>query len=265
MELGSDILKSILALTYAIGEAQDASELRYVVLNGIGRMIEHDCSFFDLCSKYRSQRLYFDPLSTNMGDEQLAAYYKKYADIDYTGWLINQTEVSFVYRDSDYFTDRLRQQSRLYKEWLQPLGVYYSCGINIIENKLPYGSLTLFRSHENGDFSDEEVEILVLLTPHIAQRFVQIYPNGVLYNAHQPQFGRLKDRYMLTGREDEVVRLMYAGSDTGEIAQMLFISQSTVRKHVANIYKKLNVRNRQQFLRLIASALGSNAAAVPED
>jgi DNA-binding NarL/FixJ family response regulator len=56
----------------------------------------------------------------------------------------------------------------------------------------------------------------------------------------------------LTDREWEVVQLLRAGHDTGEIASRLFISPGTVRTHVAAILHKLGVGDRDALRRLLA-------------
>jgi DNA-binding NarL/FixJ family response regulator len=53
-------------------------------------------------------------------------------------------------------------------------------------------------------------------------------------------------RPRLTEREQEVLELMVDGRDNAEIARALFISQSTVKNHVASILAKLGVDNRVQ-------------------
>ncbi|MEM0961512.1 MAG: LuxR C-terminal-related transcriptional regulator [Bacteroidota bacterium] len=50
----------------------------------------------------------------------------------------------------------------------------------------------------------------------------------------------------LTPREVEVVRLIATGMTNGEIADHLFVSPATVKRHVANAYGKLEVRNRTE-------------------
>jgi DNA-binding NarL/FixJ family response regulator len=48
----------------------------------------------------------------------------------------------------------------------------------------------------------------------------------------------------LTGREVEILRLLAAGESNREIAEQLFISPTTVARHVANIFGKLGVDTR---------------------
>jgi DNA-binding NarL/FixJ family response regulator len=49
---------------------------------------------------------------------------------------------------------------------------------------------------------------------------------------------------LLTTREKQIIAEVSKGLYDKEIAQKIFISTETVKKHVKNIYKKLGVRNR---------------------
>ncbi|HXB66328.1 MAG TPA: response regulator transcription factor [Solirubrobacteraceae bacterium] len=50
----------------------------------------------------------------------------------------------------------------------------------------------------------------------------------------------------LTPRELEVLRLVASGSSNGEIAQALWVTEQTVKFHLSNVYKKLDVANRTE-------------------
>ena len=54
---------------------------------------------------------------------------------------------------------------------------------------------------------------------------------------------------MLTGREDEVVKLIAEGNSSKEIADGLTISIKTVERHRANILEKLGMRDRTELTR----------------
>ncbi|MBA2753996.1 MAG: tetratricopeptide repeat protein [Chloroflexia bacterium] len=55
---------------------------------------------------------------------------------------------------------------------------------------------------------------------------------------------QLPSRHGLTAREVEILRLLAAGLGNAEIGERLFISPSTVARHVANIFTKLDVDSR---------------------
>jgi DNA-binding NarL/FixJ family response regulator len=75
------------------------------------------------------------------------------------------------------------------------------------------------------------------LSPFVAARMVKYIQRGGLEQARKPPTN-------LTEREDEILRLIARGARDREIAEQLFISESTVKKHVQNVLRKLHARNR---------------------
>ena len=57
----------------------------------------------------------------------------------------------------------------------------------------------------------------------------------------------------LTVREREVLRLLYDGMTNPQISASLHISVNTVKKHVKNIYEKMDVRSRPEIIHMINS------------
>jgi DNA-binding NarL/FixJ family response regulator len=56
----------------------------------------------------------------------------------------------------------------------------------------------------------------------------------------------------VTGREWEVLQLLHSGLTTAQVAERLWISPVTVRRHVAEAIKKLGVADREAAFRLLA-------------
>jgi two-component system response regulator NreC len=67
-----------------------------------------------------------------------------------------------------------------------------------------------------------------------------------------PQLGRRKDDPLsiLSPREKEILQLIAEEHTSGEIAELLFISEKTVEKHRAKLMEKLNVRNLAGLVRV---------------
>jgi DNA-binding NarL/FixJ family response regulator len=63
-----------------------------------------------------------------------------------------------------------------------------------------------------------------------------------------------RGRPELTGREWEILELLGEEASTAEIANRLFLSQVTVRRHVSNILRKLAVSSREEAVRLTMAA-----------
>jgi two-component system, NarL family, response regulator DegU len=60
------------------------------------------------------------------------------------------------------------------------------------------------------------------------------------------QKARTEDERTVTKREEEVLQLIADGCSTPEVAAALYISQKTVKNHLASIYQKLDARDRTQ-------------------
>ncbi len=56
----------------------------------------------------------------------------------------------------------------------------------------------------------------------------------------------MRVKSLLTNREREVFELLVQDRTTKEIAAQLFVSEKTVRNHISNVMKKLNVKGRSQ-------------------
>ena len=78
-----------------------------------------------------------------------------------------------------------------------------------------------------------------LLSPTITKRVIQKF-------ARLPRPTPPKELGALSERERDVFRLMARGLSNGEIADELYISETTVKTHVTHILQKLNLRDRVQ-------------------
>ena len=68
----------------------------------------------------------------------------------------------------------------------------------------------------------------------------------------------------LTKRETEILRLTAEGHSNSELARMLWVTEQTVKFHLSNIYRKLDVSNRTEASRwaLVNGLLEGREAAV---
>jgi DNA-binding NarL/FixJ family response regulator len=89
-----------------------------------------------------------------------------------------------------------------------------------------------------------------LLSPSITRRVISEFVKGTGPKP-QAQFPRLQE---LTARELEVMKLIARGLSNAEIAKSLYVSETTVKTHVARILMKLNLRDRVQVVVLAYEA-----------
>ena len=63
---------------------------------------------------------------------------------------------------------------------------------------------------------------------------------------------------LLSSREIEVLRLISAGKSNKEIASTLYVALSTVKTHINNIYKILEVKNRREVIEKLQKGAWDN-------
>lgn len=83
------------------------------------------------------------------------------------------------------------------------------------------------------------------MSPRIARKALNLLMNAKV-EVNKPE----ADDSNLSEREKEILKLMVEGHDYKAVAEKLFISPHTVRKHIANIYEKLHVTSKVQAVRL---------------
>ena len=66
----------------------------------------------------------------------------------------------------------------------------------------------------------------------------------------------LRERYRLSARETEIMELIARGNTVARIAEMLVVSENTVRTHSKRIYAKLDIHKKQELIDLISSFSG---------
>ena len=68
----------------------------------------------------------------------------------------------------------------------------------------------------------------------------------------------VKEKYELTKREVEILKEVYDGKTNTQIAEDLFISESTVKAHIYNIFRKMNVKSRVEAVCIIREEKEAN-------
>ncbi|MBK7967338.1 MAG: response regulator transcription factor [Bacteroidetes bacterium] len=90
----------------------------------------------------------------------------------------------------------------------------------------------------------------VPMSPSIARKAMNMLV-GMKSVAPVPSSNDSTSNTDLSERELEVLQLLVKGYDYKIIAEKLFLSSHTVRKHIANIYAKLHVTSKAQAINLV--------------
>jgi DNA-binding CsgD family transcriptional regulator len=159
------------------------------------------------------------------------------------------------------------------KDWI-PLGATN----RITTSSLPPGDylLRVKGSNSDGIWNEEGAAVVIAVIPPFWGTRAFILAVGLVFFASLAAAARIRRRpkpsssgdgadleptflkYGISKREQEIIRLILRGMSNREIEKELFISLSTVKNHVYNIFQKLGVKNRFELIVLFRKPPGEN-------
>ncbi len=131
-----------------------------------------------------------------------------------------------VFRDSDILPEEYRIRTRLYREVYARQGIHYGLRAFLICNNSLEGNISIWmlRHPDRTQIQKPPIDATTLIS------------------------------YGLTNRELEILAAVMQGTSDRDIADRLCISFSTFKKHLYNIYRKLNVNSRIQLYNTVKAA-----------
>ncbi len=96
------------------------------------------------------------------------------------------------------------------------------------------------------------LEIVVLSQKTLNQEHVFVCK---LYDIAEMMKGRLTevcDKYDISPREYEIINMLIKGYKIEEIAQKLYVSNATIKKHLSSIYSKFKIEGQRQLLSVLS-------------
>jgi DNA-binding NarL/FixJ family response regulator len=201
----------------ALNELVPCDEVSYCVLDRVRR---REIAYLDNDGGETDD----DELFWRIVDEHpLCRHQQAYADFSAT-------------RLSDVISHQKLVNSRIYAEWFRPAGIEAELEAGIARSHARTRNFILGRTH--GDFSSRDRAVLELARPHL-RRIHEMTQLRRAVGDPEPE-----DLNRLTAREAEILELVAAGLTNAAIAERLWISPGTVKKHLENVYAKLGVANR---------------------
>lgn len=232
------------SLIYKIYTTEDFDEMRRTLLEQLKLMLDFDCADFYLSKDDGSEGLDAPVLYNYEGMSS-----EKYDRLDYSRGIMYSGK-SMVYRETDIISDEKRRGTEYYSRVYVPNGWHYSLQMIIGRNRHFLGVVTLYRNIGKDDFTYDDIFLLDTLKDHLAYRLESEREKRIDGSGKLSVTEAVK-AFMLTKREETVLRLVVNGRENEQISEELVISPNTLRKHLLNIYRKLEVRNRVQLLNRI--------------
>ena len=114
------------------------------------------------------KELYFVKTTSSGIDERTMGVWEE--ETSKNLWLIFSGRNS-AFIDNDRFSEQKWEEQRIFQEFYQPNGFYYSMSMVFTFKEEPMGMIQLFRTKESGSFTRRDLFALDQLQKHFAYRF----------------------------------------------------------------------------------------------
>lgn len=234
---------------YQIYNVLDFREMQIIVLSLLENLIPSTCASFLMADHTESANLLCEPICLPDSFSAMENDYLSIEDRDHSRWMLFNSKAMIV-RDTDLLPEEDRVKTPRYQKCYLPYKLHYSVDLSIADNNKLLGTLSLYRSKEMGDFTDDELFMLNIVGEHLNARFYREYIKGERGEESDDIFLYLINEYGLTGREAEILQLVFQERTNEDIADELCISSNTLKKHLQNLYRKLGASSRWELMSL---------------
>lgn len=236
-------------IIYQIYNISDFNGMRLTSLNLIKTLIPNSCASILMANNGGSENLLCDPVCVPENLLDMEENYLSIEQEDFSRWTAMSTQ-PVVVRGSDLLEDKKRVETALYKICFEPYGLHYSLEMCLAREEHFLGLVTLYRTKDQGDFSDDEVFLFRCLNEHLSSRFYREYLSTLPKKSSKSNsLNATIHQYGLTEREAQVLAMVLEEIPTSDISDALCISPHTLKKHMQNLYHKLGVSSRFQLLK----------------
>ena len=229
-------LRRLLGIATGHRDESAAEGLPAAQLSELTGLIRCDeASFFTLDSRTRAGNT-MQSIPAQHGPDDGEPFWAHYWDSQPCSYPDRSGDLRSVTRVSDFYSARQWHGSGMYRDYFRPAGLEHELMMCLPAGPGPDGGagrsvrLVLFRG-SGRDFGERDRGLLTLLRPHLAEAYRTAQLRG-------------QDRPQLTRRQRELLALVAEGYTNAQVGRRLGVSEGTVRRHLENIYTRLQVSSR---------------------
>lgn len=211
--------------------AEPSENIRTIILEELAERFGYTKSIFWIAD---DEGNLFDPVFYGLNDHAIYSYIDNYYKYD----LLHPQKNLPLYQSKkmlrliDVIMPDEIESSTFYQGFMVPQDTHDEMVITLTHKNKLVGVLGLGGQAKN-TFTATDCKRFLMMSELIGTTFIYQYES---------------DLTLLSEREKEVVALVKEGKTNKEIAEKLFISHNTVKKHLQNIYRKYGVKNKIQLV-----------------
>lgn len=234
----NEIIKEIYA-------CEDIKTLGYTFLSLIRNMVPFKIGSFSLLNEDTTVKV---ESAVTVGEEMISVeeYNEIYFESDFINDVMSYPK-SVVFRDCDVVESQEKVKTFFYKNFMMMYNAEYYSGILLKKEGKLFACATFLRTSLHGQLKEKDVFIMETFIGHLENIlccFIDHEPVTV-----EDEYCNIPEYELLSKREREILRHVIDGETNKTISDKLYISESTVKKHVYNIFLKFNVKNRNELIR----------------
>lgn len=227
-------VQAMLHIASRYGAAEDTGPtLPWELLHDLRDLIA--CDALSVSGQDDPRRAFFAdqtlPVDTSSGAETPdEVYWMHYEDCLACSYPGHSGDLVSVTMESDFYSVRALHDTGMYIDHLRPNNIEHEMMVCLPSGPGRTLRLLFFRGKGAG-FTERDRALLTLLRPHLHAAYVAV---------ERKRLGQVP----LTPRQNEILLHVAAGLSNGQIARRLSVSEATVRKHLENVFARLNVTSR---------------------
>lgn len=235
-------------IIYQIHSMEDLTRMRELLMEQLHILMDYDSADFCLSSPDGMNKL-VEPVFHNESPIIEDIYMDNLYALDYAKGLLISGK-NMIYRESDMIPDDQRVNTEFYKKYFEPAGWHHGLNLILGYRQKFLGVLAFYRDKGKSNFQYEDTFILEMLKDHLEYR---IHKNWVEESQGEEKIrvAECTRRYGLTRREETILEHLLQSEDNDVICKQLYITNNTLKKHILNLYQKMEVSSRMQLFKKV--------------
>jgi DNA-binding CsgD family transcriptional regulator len=246
MHLSTKQTKTLQRIITLLAEATDGDALRESLGLPMLDLLECD-QYVSMVWSERDQRFErFSALNMSPGSlRHWDSYYRFIDPLTFPMMRLRQPTLA-----TQILTSRDLHQSEFFNDFLRPEQMHWGVNVYFFDKNFCVGDMRIWRRQQRGNLDPNSLDLLRMVEPAITGALGRLHWNQEMAPpASETEHAEdiLQRSSHLSRREAEIAWLVTHGCPDKEISRRLNVSCPTVRFHLTNAFRKIQVENRAEL------------------